>query len=85
MTLLVVGGLFRDAYQTAAVPARILSRSLEDSASITEVLLPWTVSAVFMAATLGVPTLQYAPWAVFCWTGPLLSLMLALRSRRSVR
>ncbi len=84
VTLLVVGGLFRDAYQSAVVPARILSRSLEDSVSITEVLLPWTVSAVFMATTLGVPTLQYAPWAVFCWTGPLLSLILALRSRRVV-
>ncbi len=82
MTLLVVGGLFREAYRTASVPARILSRSLEDSISLTEVLMPWTVSAVFMATTLGVPTLQYAPWAVFCWTGFVLSLLLALRTRR---
>jgi NhaC family Na+:H+ antiporter len=85
VTMLVVGGLFRDAYRSAAVPPRILSRSLEDSVTITEVLMPWTVSAVFMATTLGVPTVAYAPWAVFCWAGPLLSLTLALRSRRVTR
>lgn len=82
VTMLVVGGLFRDAYHRAGVPRRILSRSLEDSATITEVLMPWTVSAVFMATTLGVPTVAYAPWAVFCWCGPVLSLALALTSRR---
>ena len=83
VTMLVVGGLFRDAYRAASVPPRILSRSLEDSVTITEVLMPWTVSAVFMATTLGVPTVAYAPWAVFCWCGPVLSLLLAWRSRRA--
>lgn len=82
VTMLVVGGLFHDAYRTASVPPRILSRSLEDSVTITEVLMPWTVSAVFMATTLGVPTVAYAPWTVFCWCGPVLSLLLAWRSRR---
>ncbi len=39
--------------------------------------MPWTVSGVFMATTLGVPTLQYAPWAIFCYGGPVFSLLLA--------
>jgi NhaC family Na+:H+ antiporter len=77
VTMLLVGGLVRDAYLARALPATLLSRSLEDSVTITEVLLPWTVSAVFMAGTLGVPTLAYAPYAVFCWAGPLLSLGMA--------
>ncbi len=77
VTALVVGGLFRDAYAGRGLAPENLSRSLEDSATITEVLMPWTVSAVFMAGTLGVPTLAYAPWAVFNYTGPLFSLLLA--------
>lgn len=77
VTALVVGGLFRDAYASRGLAPENLSRSLEDSATITEALMPWTVSAVFMAGTLGVPTLAYAPWAVFNYTGPLFSLLIA--------
>ncbi len=77
VTALVVGGLFRDAYASRGLAPENLSRSLEDSATITEALMPWTVSAVFMAGTLGVPTHAYAPWAVFNYTGPLFSLLIA--------
>ena len=45
--------------------------------------MPWTVSAVFMATTLGVPTLAYAPWAVFCYGGPTFSLLIAALYRRT--
>ena len=54
-----------------------LSRSIEDSSTITEPLMPWTVSATFMATTLGVSTVSYAPWAVFCYCGPMFSLLIA--------
>jgi NhaC family Na+:H+ antiporter len=77
VTALVVGGLFRDAYRERGLAAENLSRSLEDSVTITEPLMPWTVSAVFMATTLGVPTTVYAPWAIFCYGGPVFSLLLA--------
>jgi NhaC family Na+:H+ antiporter len=81
VTMLLVGGLVRDAYATQGLPRTLLSRSLEDSVTITEVLMPWTVTGVFMATTLGVPTTQLAPWAVFCWLGPLWSLLLASLGR----
>ncbi|MCA9737649.1 MAG: Na+/H+ antiporter NhaC [Gemmatimonadetes bacterium] len=74
VTALIVGGLFQGAYRERALAPENLSRSLEDSVTITEPLMPWTVSAVFMATTLGVPTVAYAPWAVFCWLGPVFSL-----------
>ena len=45
--------------------------------TITEPLMPWPVSAVFMASTLGVATMDYAPWAVFCYGGPVFSLLIA--------
>lgn len=77
VTSLVVGGLFQPAYRERGLDAVNLSRSIEDSVTITEPLMPWTVSAVFMATTLGVSTVAYAPWAVFCYGGPFFSLLIA--------
>lgn len=77
VTALIVGGLFQDAYRERGLAPENLSRSLEDSVTILEPLMPWTVSAIFMAATLGVPTIEYMPWAVFCMTGWMFSLLLA--------
>jgi NhaC family Na+:H+ antiporter len=83
VTALVIGGLFQQGYRERGLAPENLSRSLEDSVTITEPLMPWTVSAVFMATTLGVPTLHYAPWAVFCYSGPVFSLLIAALYRRT--
>lgn len=83
VTALVIGGLFQPAYEERDLAPENLSRSIEDSVTLTEPLMPWTVSAVFMAVTLGVPTLSYAPWAVFCYGGPFFSLLLAALYRRT--
>ena len=83
VTALVVGGLFQKAYRDRGMAPENLSRSIEDSVTITEPLMPWTVSAVFMAATLGVSTVSYAPWAVFCYGGPVFSLTLAALFERT--
>ncbi|HEX7119881.1 MAG TPA: Na+/H+ antiporter NhaC [Longimicrobiales bacterium] len=77
VTALVIGGLFQRAYADRGLAPENLSRTIEDSVTITEPLMPWTVSAVFMAQTLGVPTVDYAPWAVFCYGGPFFSLLIA--------
>ena len=77
VTALIVGGLFQTAYREQNLAPENLSRSLEDSVTILESLMPWTVSAIFMAATLGVPPLEYLPWAIFCMTGWMFSLLLA--------
>ena len=83
VTALVIGGLFQGAYDERELAPVNLSRSLEDSVTITEPLMPWTVSAVFMAGTLGVSTLEYAPWALFCYGGPFFSLLIAALYRRT--
>jgi NhaC family Na+:H+ antiporter len=77
VTSLVVGELFGKAYDERDLARENLSRSIEDSVTIVEPLLPWTVSAVYMATTLGVPTITYAPWALFCIGGPVFSLLYA--------
>jgi NhaC family Na+:H+ antiporter len=83
VTALVVGGMFQDAFRRRELAPENLSRSLEDSVTVVEPLLPWTVSAIFMATTLGVPTLRYLPWAAFCFGGPLFSLLWAALAKRS--
>jgi NhaC family Na+:H+ antiporter len=77
VTALVVGGMFQKAYKERNLAAVNLSRSLEDSVTIVEPLMPWTVSGIFMSTTLGVPTLALLPWAVFCYGGPIFSLLWA--------
>lgn len=77
VTALIVGNLYQKPFDEMRLSRRNLSRSIEDSVTIVEPLLPWTVSAVFMATTLGVPTIEYAPWALFCFTGSFFSLAIA--------
>ncbi|MGD8495085.1 MAG: Na+/H+ antiporter NhaC [Gemmatimonadales bacterium] len=83
VTALVIGGLFQPAYEERGLAPENLSRSIEDSVTLTEPLMPWTVSAVYMAVTLGVPTLSYAPWALFCYGGPFFSLLIAATYRHT--
>lgn len=77
VTCLVVGGLFRASYAERGLAPENLSRAMQDSVTVTEPLMPWTVSGLFMATTLGVATTALAPWAVFCWLCPVASLALA--------
>ena len=77
VTALIVGGMFQKAYKERSLAPVNLSRSLEDSVTIVEPLMPWTVSGIFMSTTLGVPTLELLPWAVFCYGGPIFSLLWA--------
>lgn len=67
--LLLPGELLRPAYIKRGLHPCNLSRSIEDSGTIFEPILPWTAAGAYMAATLGVPTLSYMPWATLCWTG----------------
>ena len=85
VTALIVGGLFRPSYRERGLAPENLSRAIEDSVTVTEPLMPWTVSGVFMATTLGVATLDLAPWAIFCWLSPVVSLVVAMAISPSPR
>ena len=83
VTALIIGGLFQKAYREQRLAPENLSRSMEDSVTIVEPLMPWTVSAIFMATTLGVATTAYLPWAVFCFCGPVFSFLYAAAFSRT--
>ncbi len=75
LSIIVPGELFKDAYRDRGLAAKNLSRTTEDSGTVVVPLVPWSASGVFMAATLGVETLSYAPWAVMNYTGFLFALL----------
>ena len=69
------GRMYRDAYEQYGLSRLNLSRTLEDSATITSALIPWNTCGAYMAATLGVATMSYAPFAVFNLVCPLLAVV----------
>ena len=69
VSLVLPGQLLRPAYIKRGLHPDNLSRSIEDSGTIFEPIMPWTAAGAYTASTLGVATLAYAPWATLCWTG----------------
>ena len=77
MTIILGGQLFGDAYDEKDIDRSVMSRSLEEGATLTTALIPWTTGGAFFASTLGVSVLEYAPWALLNWMSPLLSILMA--------
>ncbi len=69
--------LFREKYQQRGLDKSILSRSVEEGATLTTGLIPWTTAGAFYAATLGVPVLDYLPYAFFNYLNAFVSIGLA--------
>lgn len=77
LAVVVPGRMFTQAYINRGLAAENLSRTLEDSGTVTSVLVPWNTCAAFHSGVLGVATLSYAPWAFFCLISPLMTLIFA--------
>lgn len=75
LSILLPGELFSPAYRQRKLAAKNLSRTTEDSGTVMVPLVPWSIAGVFMAGTLGVPTLEYVPWAVMCYSGWIFALI----------
>lgn len=78
LSIIVGGNLFRDAYTRRRLRPQTLSRTLEDSVSVTSVLIPWNSCGVTQSAVLGVATLTYLPYCIFNILSPVMTLLLAL-------
>ncbi len=75
LSIIIPGELFRDTYKEKGLHAKNLSRTLEDSGTVIVPLVPWSMAGVYMASTLGVPVIQYAPWAILCYTGFIFAII----------
>lgn len=77
LSIIIGGNMFRNVYRRAGLEPRLLSRTLEDSVSVTSVLIPWNSCGVTQSTVLGVATLTYLPYCIFNWLSPLMSLLFA--------
>lgn len=77
LSIIIGGNMYRNIYRRLGMEPRLLSRTLEDSISVTSVLIPWNSCGVTHSAVLGVNTLTYLPYCFFNYLSPLMSLMMA--------
>ncbi|QLB15843.1 Na+/H+ antiporter NhaC [Mannheimia granulomatis] len=75
ISVLIPGEMLKEAYIERGLHPKNLSRTVEDSATIIEPILPWTAAGAYMAGTLGVATISYLPWAILCWSGIVFAML----------
>jgi len=75
IALVLPSRIFRAEFAKRGLAPTNLSRLAADSATVTSPLVPWNSCGAFMGATLGVSTLLYLPYAVFCYASPALSVL----------
>jgi NhaC family Na+:H+ antiporter len=85
MAIVLPGRMFKDAYAKRGLAPVVLSRTIGASGTPTSALIPWNSCGAYMAATLGVATLSYAPYAVFNMASPLLAILVATIGLRTLR
>lgn len=78
ISIVLNADIFKQAYRTKGYESRLLSRSCEDSATVTSVLVPWNTCGMTQSTVLGVPTLTYLPYCFFNLISPLMSILIAL-------
>lgn len=77
ISIVLTADMFRDVYDKEGYEARLLSRTTEDAATVTSVLVPWNTCGMTQATVLGVPTLTYLPYCFFNLLSPLVTLVVA--------
>ena len=77
LAIVVPGKMFAKAYRDKGLAPENLSRTLEDTGTVTSVLVPWNTCGAYQAGTLGVSTLDYLPYAFFNIISPFMTLIFA--------
>lgn len=92
LSIIIGANMYKAVYERTGLAPRVLSRTLEDSVSVTSVLIPWNSCGLTQSAVLGVPTLVYLPYCVFNYLSPVMSFLVSAgiigvggRIRRMVR
>ena len=85
ISLVIGGNIYKSAYHRAGFRPELLSRSLEDSVSVTSVLIPWNSCGMTQSTVLGVSTIAYAPCCIFNILSPVMSVVFAWLGTRLFR
>lgn len=78
ISIIITAHMFREEYEKQGYENRLLSRTCEDSATVTSVLVPWNTCGMTQATVLGVPTLVYLPYCFFNLVSPITTVLEAL-------
>jgi NhaC family Na+:H+ antiporter len=77
LALVVPGKMFKKAYEDKGLAPENLSRTLEDSGTVTSVLVPWNTCGAYQSSVLGVHVADYFMYAFFNWISPFMTLLIA--------
>lgn len=77
LSIILTATMFGDTYRQRGYESRLLSRTCEDSATVTSVLIPWNTCGMTQSHVLGVSTLVYAPFCFFCYLSPIMTILAA--------
>ena len=77
LSIVIPGKMFSKAYEERNLAPENLSRTLEDSGTVTSVLIPWNTCGAYQSGVLGVSVLEYFFFAIFNWLSPLMTLIYA--------
>lgn len=77
ISIIITGNTFGDLYRQRGLEGRLLSRSVEDSATVTSVLIPWNSCGMTQSTVLGVATITYLPYCLFNLFSPIISIIVA--------
>jgi NhaC family Na+:H+ antiporter len=66
--------MFRDEYERRGLAPQVLSRAVEDSGTVTSVLVPWNTCGAYISGVLGVSTASYVPYCFFNFLSPILDI-----------
>ena len=82
LSIVIPGKMFSKAYEERNLAPENLSRTLEDSGTVTSVLIPWNTCGAYQSGVLGVSVLEYFFFAIFNWLSPVMTLIYAALSIR---
>jgi len=77
MAIAIPGRMYAETYRKRGLKPEVLSRTLEDSGTVTSVLIPWNTCGATQANVLGVATMAYAPFCFFCIISPMMTVLQA--------
>ena len=77
ISIVLAADMYKEVYREQGYESRLLSRTCEDAATVTSVLVPWNTCGMTQSTVLGVPTLTYLPYCFFNLMSPLISILVA--------
>ncbi|MCR4602395.1 MAG: sodium:proton antiporter [Prevotella sp.] len=85
ISIVLNADMYKDVYRRQGYESRLLSRTTEDAATVTSVLVPWNTCGMTQSTVLGVPTLTYLPYCFFNLLSPLMTILMAAIGWKIVR